>query len=204
MTLYYTLVFMLLLAEMSIFLLLVLPLPFTWRKKLFQFISENPIIAKLQYGLKITFIFILILFIDSVNRVYRVTTELSEGNPRTGTAAMGPERMEVQARKFYSQRNMYLCGFTLFLSLILNRTYSLILDVLRLEDVVKEMKEGGKTVGGKDESEVVQNLRKELARKDREIEVVRKQAEGLSREYGDLSDKYQRAIGDNGSGKKIN
>jgi len=204
MTLYYTLVFMLLLAEMSIFLLLVLPLPFTWRKKLFQFISENPIIAKLQYGLKITFIFILILFIDSVNRVYRVTTELSEGNPRTGTAAMGPERMEVQARKFYSQRNMYLCGFTLFLSLILNRTYSLILDVLRLEDVVKEMKEGGKTVGGKDESEVVQNLRKELARKDREIEVVRKQAEGLSREYGDLSDKYQRAIGDNGSGKKSN
>ena len=39
--------------------------------------------------------------------------------------------MEVQARKFYSQRNMYLCGFTLFLSLILNRTYTMILDVLR-------------------------------------------------------------------------
>ena len=44
---------------------------------------------------------------------------------------MGHERMEVQARKFYSQRNMYLCGFTLFLSLILNRTYIMILDVLR-------------------------------------------------------------------------
>ena len=39
--------------------------------------------AKIQYGLKITFIFILILFIDSVNRVYRVQLELSkatEGN----------------------------------------------------------------------------------------------------------------------------
>lgn len=33
--------------------------------------------AKLQYGLKITFIFILILFIDSVNRVYRVQIELA-------------------------------------------------------------------------------------------------------------------------------
>lgn len=42
-----------------------------------SFISENPIIAKLQYGLKITFIFILILFIDSVNRVYRVQVELA-------------------------------------------------------------------------------------------------------------------------------
>lgn len=42
-----------------------------------SFISENPIVAKLQYGLKITFIFILILFLDSVNRVYRVQVELA-------------------------------------------------------------------------------------------------------------------------------
>lgn len=41
-----------------------------------SFISESKIIAKLQYGMKITFIFILILFIDSVNRVYRVQVEL--------------------------------------------------------------------------------------------------------------------------------
>lgn len=33
--------------------------------------------AKVQYGLKITFIFILILFVDSVNRVYRVQAELA-------------------------------------------------------------------------------------------------------------------------------
>lgn len=68
---------MLLVAEMSIFMLLIVPLPFAIRRKLFTFISENPIIAKLQYGLKITFIFILILFIDSVNRVYRVQVELA-------------------------------------------------------------------------------------------------------------------------------
>lgn len=43
----------------------------------YSFISENPLVAKLQYGLKITFIFILILFIDSVNRVYRVQVELA-------------------------------------------------------------------------------------------------------------------------------
>lgn len=43
-----------------------------------RFISENPIVAKIQYGMKITFIFILILFIDSVNRVYRVQIELAQ------------------------------------------------------------------------------------------------------------------------------
>jgi hypothetical protein len=79
---------------MAVFLALIVPLPFTIKRKLFAFISESPIIAKLQYGLKvvfhcldnmlsrtnitqITFIFILILFLDSVNRVYRVQQELA-------------------------------------------------------------------------------------------------------------------------------
>jgi len=100
MTLYYSLVFLLLVTEMLIFCALIVPLPFTWRRKLFTFISESPIIAKLQYGMKITFIFILILFIDSVNRVYRVQIELSgsDDEGRSGVAAGGIERMEVQAR----------------------------------------------------------------------------------------------------------
>jgi len=38
---------------MSIFMLLIVPLPYTWKRKLFTFISENPIIAKLQYGMKV-------------------------------------------------------------------------------------------------------------------------------------------------------
>ncbi|KAJ8113216.1 hypothetical protein ONZ43_g5203 [Nemania bipapillata] len=77
MTLYYTLVFLLLVAEMALFMLLVIPMPFTIKRRMFTFLSENPIIAKIQYGLKITFIFILILFLDSVNRVYRVQVELA-------------------------------------------------------------------------------------------------------------------------------
>lgn len=198
MTLYYSLVFLLLVAEMALFMLLIVPLPFTIRRKMFTFISESPLIAKLQYGMKITFIFILILFIDSVNRVYRVQVELAESNKQGGAAGvMGHERMEVQARKFYSQRNMYLCGFTLFLSLILNRTYTMILDVLRLEEKVKKY-EGDPKASGK-ESEKLANagnageigkLKKQLAEKDRDIETLKKQSEGLSREYSDLSDKY--------------
>lgn len=198
MTLYYSLVFVLLVAEMTLFMLLIVPLPFTIRRKMFTFISESPLVAKLQYGMKITFIFILILFIDSVNRVYRVQLELAESNKnQSGVAVMGHERMEVQARKFYSQRNMYLCGFTLFLSLILNRTYTMILDVLRLEEKVKKY-EGDPKAAGK-ESEKLANagnageigkLKKQLAEKERDLETLKKQSEGLSREYNDLSDKY--------------
>lgn len=52
-----------------------------------SFISENPIVAKIQYWLKITFVFILILFIDSVNRVYRVQVELAAATENTGQSA---------------------------------------------------------------------------------------------------------------------
>ncbi|KAI5779224.1 B-cell receptor-associated protein 31-like-domain-containing protein [Geopyxis carbonaria] len=190
MTLYYSLVFFLLVSEMSIFLMLILPLPFTWRKRMFEFIQNSPVIAKFQYGMKITFIFILILFIDSVNRVYRVQRELSDAASQGGRmgqgAVMGHERMEVQARKFYSQRNMYLCGFTLFLSLILNRTYTFILDILKLETTVKELRsESNERVRNGSEAAL-------LAKKDKEIEAIKLQAEGLSREYSELSDRYEK------------
>lgn len=116
--------------------------------------------------------------------------------------------MEVQARKFYSQRNMYLCGFTLFLSLILNRTYTMILDILRLEEKVKKY-EGDPKSSGK-QSEKLANagsvgeigrLKKELAAKDRDLETLKKQSEGLNKEYSDLSDKYSATQAD-GTPKK--
>jgi len=208
MTLYYSLVFLLLVMEMTIFMLLIIPLPFTWRRKLFTFISESPLVAKLQYGMKITFIFILILFIDSVNRVYRVQIELAAASEKNsqGGAVLGHERMEVQARKFYSQRNMYLCGFTLFLSLILNRTYVMILDILRLEDKVKryesDQKMGRKDSAAPTNAGEIASLRKQLAQKDRDMETLKKQSEGLSREYGELSDRYSKLEGIDSTPKK--
>jgi B-cell receptor-associated protein 31 len=216
MTLYYSLVFLLLVFEMAVFLTLVIPLPHVIKRKLFAFISESPIIAKMQYGLKITFIFILILFLDSVNRVYRVQRELAsftkEGSGM-GAAHLGTDRVEVQARKFYSQRNMYLCGFTLFLSLILNRTYTMILEVLRLEDRVRLL-DGDKKAGGKDSARIAEagsvgeigRLKKEIETKDRDIETLKKQCEGLTREYHTLGDRVSAEQGDlnEKGGKKDN
>jgi len=199
MTLYYSLVFVLLVTEMSLFGALIVPMPHTLKRKLFTFISESPLVAKLQYAMKITFIFILILFVDSVNRVYRVQLEAAAAsNSTTGTAVIGHERTEVQARKFYSQRNMYLCGFTLFLSLILNRTYLMILDTLRLEEKVRRL-EGDPKATGKSSAKLdeaggvgeIGELKRQLAKRDRDIEVLKKQTEGLQREYNDMGDKVK-------------
>ncbi|KAF5130599.1 putative protein C9E9.04 [Metarhizium anisopliae] len=198
MTLYYSLVFFLLVLEMVLFMLLLIPLPHTAKRKVFtasadlarSFISENPIISKVMYWLKITFVFILILFIDSVNRVYRVQLEVVAAGEQAskGAAILGHERLEVQARKFYSQRNMYLCGFTLFLSLILNRTYVMIIDNIKLEDKVQAF-ESNKNYKENKSSEVAE-LQKRLAMKEQDLQTLKKQSEGLHRSYDELSDKY--------------
>jgi len=199
MTLYFSLVFGFLVAEMALFMLLILPLPFTMKRALFAFISENPIIAKIQYWMKICFVFIGILFMDSLNRVWRVQVELASlaESKNNAAAVLGHERLEVQARKFYSQRNMYLTGFTLFLSLILNQTYVMIRNVMRLEDKVRSLE--GTTRGGAKNSEKlamagdageIGKLRKELQRKEQDLETLRKQSKGLHKEYDSLADKY--------------
>lgn len=105
---------------------------------------------------------------------------------------------------------MYLCGFTLFLSLILNRTYIMILEVLRLEDSVKQLK-GDKKAGGKDSARLaeagsvgeISRLKNELEAKNRDIETLKKQCEGLTREYHKLGDEVSTSKGDGGEKKDL-
>ena len=48
---------MLLASEMAAFCVFVAPLPFKIRRRLFRFLSESPIVAKISYGLKISFMY---------------------------------------------------------------------------------------------------------------------------------------------------
>lgn len=133
--------------------------------------------------------------------------QFSNGYVNSAAAVMGSERLEVQARKFYSQRNMYLCGFTLFLSLILNRTYVMILEVMRLEDKLrtyegtnKNTKESEKlAVAGKPGE--IAALKDKLEKKDQDLQNLKKQAEQLHKAYDELSDKYA-ATQIDGEGRK--
>ncbi|PWZ01496.1 hypothetical protein BCV70DRAFT_198929 [Testicularia cyperi] len=176
---------------MAMFMVLIVPLPFTWRRKLFHFLATNPVVAKIQYGLKITFIFVAVLFVDAVQRMVKV---MSEGETARDTRGVQDVRTETNyaARKFYSQRNMYLTGFTLFLSLILSRTYSLILDLINTQEELVALKKGAKTAGtGADIEKKYQQ----------EIETLKKQTKQQQQEYNRLSDELAKATG-NTSTKK--
>lgn len=112
----YTLTFLLLAAEMATFVILVSPLPRVVRKKLFYFLSESPYVAKLAYGVKIAFMcvpcpsvtsphltlpyrFIAILFVDAVQRMWRVTAEVDLSKTGQGSADFRSET-NLAARKF--------------------------------------------------------------------------------------------------------
>ncbi|KAI5307129.1 hypothetical protein KEM56_004189 [Ascosphaera pollenicola] len=172
--------------ELVVFMTLLIPLPLTIRHKIFTFISAHPAMEQIRHWSRIAFLFIAILFADSVNRVYRVQLELQNiSRDQSGAAAaLGAERLEVQARKFYSQRNMYLCGFTLFLSLILDRTSSYIRDIISLEMRLKKVT----TKDTKEDSSEVARLKRELALKEKDIEALKAQSAGLAREYDRLGD----------------
>ncbi|KAG2344720.1 B-cell receptor-associated 31-like protein [Suillus weaverae] len=198
MTIYYSLTFLLLAAEMVTFCLLVSPLPFTVRKKLFRFLSESPIVAKVAYGLKISFIFVGILFLDALQRMFRVTAETEMA--KTGGQGMHDVRTETNfaARKFYAQRNTYLTGFCLFLSLVLARTFSIILDLIHTQEEYAKLK---KVVGAGakgDQSKQIEELKKKLAAseaKDRDFANLKKQAAQQAAEFDRLASKYNEATG---------
>lgn len=183
MALYYNLVFVLLVFEMALFAVLSLPLPSKLRGPLIRAVSSPFQSREVTIAIRCIIVFVLVLFVDSVNRVATINEELTNesiiGQPN---AALISGHSEVHARKFYAQRNLYLTGFTLFLTLIVSRTYGLVAELLKLKEEVKSTPDAASS------NEKVQSLLLDLEEKDEKIDILKKQAESLRQEYDAVSD----------------
>lgn len=98
------------------------------------------------------------------------------------------DRAEVQSRRFYAQRNMYLCGFTLFLTLILTRTYSLVAELIDIKDKLDVLDK--ETVSP--DSDDVATLKRSLKAKDAQLNLLKEQAAALSSDYDSAAQKTSR------------
>lgn len=179
----YVLTFSLLVVEMVMFALISFPLPSTMRRPLLKALSIPFHSQQFKVVTKCVFVFIGIMFANSVNRTMKVTNELySGGIANNDVLNGGVSRAEIQSRRFYSQRNMYLCGFTLFLSLILNRTYTMVFDLLEVKEKVKklEAESGPATVSSSANDEKLRARIKEL---EAEKTALLKKSKALSDEY---------------------
>lgn len=201
MTIYYSLTFMLLAAEMVTFCVFVAPLPYQIRRRLFRFLSESPIVAKIAYALKISFIFITILFVDAVQRMFRVTAEVELA--KAGGQGAQDVRTETNfaARKFYAQRNTYLTGFCLFLSLVLTRTFYILQELIHSQEEYAKLKKATseQSKGAlQDQTKQIEGLKKQLAeaqKSERDFATLKKQASQQAAEYDRLAEQYNKETG---------
>jgi len=201
MTIYYTLTFGLLAAEMVAFCIFVVPLPSKVQRKLFRFLSESPIIAKVAYGLKISFIFVGVLFVDALQRMFRINMEIQAA--KSGGQGMQDIRTETShaARKFYAQRNVYLTGFCLFLSLVLTRTFYIILNLIETKDEYAQLKKA--TASTSRDNMVAAEQTKEIERLKLDLATLKEQAKSQAAEYDRLADQYNKETGNSSSNKRV-
>ncbi|KAG2204195.1 hypothetical protein INT46_006079 [Mucor plumbeus] len=199
MTIYYTTVFFILVLEMISFGILVFPFPSYWRRAMLKFVSSSPLIAKAIRTLKIVFGFIFVLFIDAVNRLQRID---QDQKPEDASHPYHDYNYEAsqKASKFYAQRNLYLTGFTLFLSLILERTSTLVIAMLKHEEELEyaktehaSSKQDEKTLlnmekSYEDEIKTLQNEVVQLQKKKGEYENLKQKIEQEAKEYHKLAD----------------
>jgi len=183
---------------------LVSPLPYRVRKALFHWLSHSPIVAKIAYGLKISFIFIMVLFVDALQRMWRTAEEAEAAKRTQGLHDVRAETNHA-AKKFYSQRNVYLTGFTLFLSLVLTRVFAIILDLIETQTAygaLKQQAANNDRPGDDTLKTEIEELKKKLAAKTQDFDTLKNQAASQAVEYNRLADAYNKSSGAPTRGKK--
>jgi B-cell receptor-associated protein 31 len=142
MAIQYEMVFGVLCAQVIMFICLLIPVPLQMRHKMSMFLHENPIVQRVQYFLKTAFVFVFVLFLDAVNGTYKASKDQHSStgiNAVTGLASdsgiklASNDSQQALVKLFRSQRNLYLCGGTLFMSLFLNRYIDQVRKVISLE-----------------------------------------------------------------------
>ncbi|KAI5477727.1 hypothetical protein MNV49_006010 [Pseudohyphozyma bogoriensis] len=150
-------------------------------RAMFKALAESHIVAQIQYCLKIAFIGIALLFVDAIRAMLKIEQE-GQLARESGVARDLRGENDYRSRKFLSQRNFYLTGFTLFLSLVLSRVYSLCLDLLKAQEDLAILQTKTKNAGGAGGSEEAAVAKKQLAD-------LQKEYDALSAKVGQSSDK---------------
>ncbi|KAG0165575.1 hypothetical protein DFQ30_008273, partial [Apophysomyces sp. BC1015] len=133
----------------------------------------------------------------TINRLQRIESEAEEEQAHHHDYSY---EANLKAKRFYAQRNLYLIGFTLFLSLILERTSTLVIEVLKREEEVEQFKKENVSAA-KDQQRLInmeQSYKKEideltqkvndLKKQGRDYEILKKQAAQQHLEYNRLAD----------------
>lgn len=102
--------------------------------------------GKILYGVKISIIFVSVLLVDAVQRLFRVMADRQAAKDQLGVRDTAHHDLLIKLA--FAQRNCYLCGFTLFCSLILSRTYSLVNELIEAQTRLEQIQGSASAKGG--------------------------------------------------------
>lgn len=211
MSLQWTLIAGFLYAEIVIVLLLVLPVasPKRWHS-----VFKSRILKGIQQQAGLYFIItlaVLVLFlVDAIREMRKYSNTEADGSEHKHLDA----EMQGNMRLFRAQRNFYISGFALFLSLVIRRLVILISSqagLLAQSEAALKQAESATTAARSylsqkaepqkkgDEDKEVAALKKQVEELEAELKLeakdklaVKKQAENLSTEYDRLTEEYSK------------
>ncbi|KAI8821688.1 B-cell receptor-associated protein 31-like-domain-containing protein [Fimicolochytrium jonesii] len=176
MSLFNQLVYYMLVGELIVYLLTLVPLsflPIQTRKNMMNLVSRAARSEPVVWTARIVFFIVAGVFLDTVNRLYRMEVELHSTAAALDAAAndmMGQNvgaahhhhvidsnplaRLEQKARLFYAQRNLYLSLFAIFMILV---------DYRRIRDVYLQL-----------------SYQEEIAAKTQKIRILTRQIENVT------------------------
>lgn len=96
---------------------------------------------------------------------------------------------DLLARRFYSQRNLYISGAILFLTLAIPTVFSIVRRLIKYEELKRKANDP------KAVEERVEQLTKQLASKDLDLQTLQKQKSGLETSYNKLADQLNEKEG---------
>jgi len=223
MSLHWTLIAGFLYAEIGALLLLLLPFisPRMWNKL---------IKSKLLKGIENQFIYyfyvlvtiLILFFLDAIREMRKYSEEQFEEGHSHGQSHLDVQ-MQTHMRLFRAQRNFYISGFALLLTLVIRRMVGLLasnatLDVER-EAAMKQAKSASKTAetllesagnasdagNAKELAEKLEKAEKDLSKALKDVDSMKTQSENLTNEYDRLleeKDKLERRLAVFGDGDK--
>lgn len=214
MSLQWTLIAGFLYAEIFVVLLLVLPIasPRRWQK-LFKSRFLQAITNQASWYFAII-LFILVLFLCDAIREMRKYSSSEEAEKHAHLDA----EMQVNMRLFRAQRNFYISGFSLFLSLVIRRLVTLISEqavlLAQSEAALKQAQSATSTantlLSQKGSGEVAQNssneahdkevteLKEKLKTVERELNYEKKDKEAMISQSESIKKEYDRLLKEHG------
>jgi len=180
-----TVVFCTLCAQMTLLLLLVLPLPHIIRTKIVDIAMTLDKSSYFKTGVWFWTTLMTMQVVDCVQRLQRFTGSVID-NPYYASDQSSKAKMALTqdqlASKFYAQRNLYISGAVLYLMVSIFTVLTIVKKMVLKQKAIRNFKPSASN------EEEIEKYTQLLKMKQQDIDTLKKQIAGLQKSYDGLTD----------------